>query len=139
MSTFHRTVMGVMGASPEETNAKIGADPRTPVPLLAWSRAGRFWLVGVRAMTRKGDDLHLRILHPRTREPLFEGDAWRLNPDEEDSDVAMCDGLFAILTAPHVEGEREPVYCTEQEPLVIWAVGSVPVNLVVFGDQLDPK
>lgn len=132
----HRTTMGVAGLSPEEKNVAKGLDPRAPVELRAWPRSGRFYMAGLRTVNVNGDNLHLRVLHPRSKEPMFQGDAWRLNPDADpDTDLMTHEGMFMRIWAAHAEGEPDPVYCSEQEPLLIEAVGSVPVNLVVFGSD----
>lgn len=134
--TPHR-ILGVVGEAPSLQNAKRDLPAERPVMLQMFPRHGRLYIAGFRSFHVAGDDIHFRILHPRTKQTMADGPGSMFNPDE---DVAQRftwhEGhLFMWTFAWHVQGEREPVYCSEQEPLLIEVTGSVPFALNVFGND----
>jgi hypothetical protein len=131
------STLGIESRAPNEI-APNEVDPACPQPvpaiLRAWPLDGRLYLAGIRTEYGKNDDIVLTVRHPRTRVLLVERlPGWMLNP--ELTELYTFQGLFVPIKDWHAEHDIEPVYCSEKEPLVIEAVGAVPVNIVVLGSD----
>lgn len=130
-----RITMGLMHPSdgsipgPEKREAKM------------WSTKGKLYILGVRAFVAEDIDLTVSIFHPRTKEPLRLGVSpyplkdvrvALLNPDFPRG-VPYTDVPYIPVMDLHDPDDMEPMYCSEELPLVIEITGPHVLHLAVFG------
>jgi hypothetical protein len=137
------TVLGVYNPPPSETCEKRGEPGRKTVTLQVFPRTGRLYLCGVRALydAEEDADIVFDIQHPLTKDPLLglkDIPGVALNPENEACwyffSNFVYEGQVALpISAVHVKGAIEPVYCSESEPLIVVATGTAWVSLMFWG------